>query len=481
MAEKYETVIGLEVHVQLNTRTKAFCGCATEFGNAPNSQTCPVCLGFPGSLPVLNKTALDHAIKVGLALGCQVQDYTKFDRKNYFYPDLPKNYQISQYDLPIAKDGYLDIEMPDGIRRIGIKRVHLEEDAGKLIHAERLSRVDFNRAGIPLLEIVSEPDLRSPQEAYGYLSDLKGIIEYLEVSECDMEKGSLRCDANISVRKKGDSRLGVKSELKNMNSFKAVRDALEFEVARHTASLNDGKPLIQETRLWDVKELKTSPMRTKEEAKDYRYFPEPDLPPFLISKAKIEEIRSVIPKLPKARIALFVKDYGLTEKDAKMLVLPKKNADYAQECFEGYPQDDKKPMVNWLTGPLFSEANSRNCQLYELKIPGGIPELVGLIRAVEKGVVSHLTAKSVLSKSLDSGKPASGIIRDNNLAQVSDSGQLEGAISEVIRENAKSVSDYKQGKDNALMFLVGQVMRKTAGKANPKVVTELLKRRLGNA
>ncbi|MHC4115814.1 MAG: Asp-tRNA(Asn)/Glu-tRNA(Gln) amidotransferase subunit GatB, partial [Planctomycetota bacterium] len=286
---EYETVIGLEVHLQLKTQTKVFCGCSTEFGKNPNTQTCPVCLGFPGALPVLNETALLYAIKVGLALNCTIQEFTKFDRKHYYYPDLPKNYQISQYDLPIAKQGCLDINLDNQSKRIGIRRVHLEEDAGKLIHQEETSFVDYNRAGQPLLEIVSEPEINAPQEAYAYLTLLKSLIEYLDVSDCDMEKGSLRCDANISLRARGAKELGVKTELKNMNSFRAVRDALGFEVARQTELLKEGQPVIQETRLWDIKEGKTLPMRFKEEAKDYRYFPEPDLPPFMLSAQKIDE------------------------------------------------------------------------------------------------------------------------------------------------------------------------------------------------
>jgi len=477
----FETVVGLEVHVQLKTKTKAFCGCSTEFGSEPNSQVCPVCLGFPGSLPVLNKTALDYAVKVGLALNCTVQEFTKFDRKHYFYPDLPKNYQISQYDLPLSKNGYLDIDADGKLKRIGIIRVHLEEDAGKLIHREDLSLVDLNRTGIPLLEIVSAPDINSPQEAYGYLRDLKCIIEYLEVSDCDMEKGSLRCDANISLRKKGETKLGTKAELKNLNSFKAVKDALAFEIERQGGLLKDGNTIVQETRLWDAKEAKTMPMRAKEEAQDYRYFPDPDLVPFIIDSKKIEEIKKNIPELPREKIERFIKDYGLSEYDAKILAASKKDAAYAEDLIKEYPDKDKKSIVNWLIGPLASIASSSNLCISQVKIPGGNSEFIKLVKSVEDGSISNLTAKAVLNESILRQVAASLIIRDKNLFQVSDSAILEKAADEVISANEKSVNDYKQGKANALMFLIGQVMKKTQGKANPKAAQEILKRRLDNA
>jgi len=477
MAE-YEPVIGLEVHVHLKTKTKAFCGCSREFGQKPNSQVCPVCLGFPGSLPVLNELAFDYAIKVGLALNCQVQERTKFDRKHYYYPDLPKNYQISQYDLPIAKDGFLDIYLDEGVKRIRIKRVHLEEDAGKLIHQEERSLVDFNRTGIPLLEIVTEPDIKSPLQAHEYLNSLKNIIEYLEVSDCDMEKGSLRCDANISVRKKGVEVLGTKAELKNMNSFKAVKEALDFEIERQTALLEEGKPIIQETRLWDMRGAKTVSMRAKEEAQDYRYFPEPDLPEFVISQDKINGIKKGIPELPRQKIARFIRDYSLSEYDARILAFSKKDADYAESCLEAYPQEDKKPIVNWLIGPLLSEANMRKCRLGDLKVPvAGLLELVNLVLRDE---LSNLSAKSVLTEMIDSGRPPIEIVRSKDLLQISDDASLKQRVEEAIKENPKSTQDYRQGKENAIMFLVGQVMKKTGGKANPKLAQEMLKRRLSD-
>ena len=476
---EYETVIGLEVHLQLKTRTKIFCGCSTEFGNQPNSQSCPVCLGLPGSLPVLNKTVLDYAIKVALSLDCQIQEYTKFDRKNYFYPDLPKGYQISQYDLPLAKNGFLDIELGNFTKQIRIRRVHIEEDAGKLIHRPDFSLVDFNRTGIPLLEIVSEPDLNSPLEAVEYLTALKSIIEYLDVSDCDMEKGSLRCDANISLRKKGEKKLGTKTELKNMNSFKAVKDALGFEIGRQTELLQKNKKVIQETRLWDAKELKTIAMRTKEGAQDYRYFPEPDLPPFVIDDKKVQEIKNTVGELPKEKMLRFIKEYGLSAYDAKILVSSKKDADFAEnECITPYPNIDKKPIVNWLIGPLASIASDSNCSISEVKIPGGSKELIKLVSLVEIGSLSNLMAKSVLSESISNGKLATAIIQEKNLFQISDTESLDNIAQVVIKDNPKSVNDYKAGKNNALMFLIGQVMKKSLGKANPQVVQEILKRRL---
>ncbi|MEK6727276.1 MAG: Asp-tRNA(Asn)/Glu-tRNA(Gln) amidotransferase subunit GatB [Candidatus Omnitrophota bacterium] len=476
---EYEVVIGLEVHLHLNTKTKAFCGCKAEFGKEPNTQVCPVCLGFPGSLPVFNKTVLDYAIKAALALNCKVQEYTKFDRKNYFYPDLPKNYQISQYDLPLSKEGFLDIDLDGKNKRIGITRVHMEEDAGKLIHREKVSLVDFNRTGIPLLEIVSDPHLNSPQEAYEYLSTLKSTIQYLDVSDCDMEKGSLRCDANISLRKAGEKELGRKTELKNMNSFKAVKGALSFEIQRQEGLLDEGKNIVQETRLWDPGAQETAPMRAKEGAQDYRYFPEPDLPPLIISKEKIEEIRKTIPELPKQKFLRFIKDYGLSAYDAKILVASKKGADFAEECMREYRGSDKKMIVNWLIGPVSSEANAKNCAISDLKVAA--KDLIELVGFIEKDEISNLSAKVVLTEMINSGLPALKIMKENNLIQISDAKALNAIIEEVIKENEKSVNDFKSGKEAALMFLVGQAMKKSAGKANPKTVKKMIKGRLANA
>jgi aspartyl-tRNA(Asn)/glutamyl-tRNA(Gln) amidotransferase subunit B len=472
---EYEVIIGLEVHVQLKTKTKAFCGCSTEFGQAPNTSVCPVCLGFPGSLPVLNKLALEFAIKVGLALNCRIQKYIRFDRKNYFYPDLPKNYQISQYSLPVAEDGFLDVELEEGIKkRIGIKRVHLEEDAGKLIHLEEYSLIDFNRAGIPLLEIVSYPEINSPQEAYEYLITLKEILRYLEVSDCDMEKGSLRCDANISLKKKKDLKLGTKIELKNMNSFKAVKDALSYEIERQKEFLEKDRPLVQETRLWDPREEKTISMRTKEEAQDYRYFPEPDLVPFILEEADVERIRNSLPEMPASKKQRFMERYGLSFKQVRFIVSEKKIADYFESCVNFYNQP--KIIYNWLCGPLMSEMNERKESIEELRV---FPEeLCGLIKLVEEKKISNLKAKEVLKKMLDTKKSFKEIIQEELITQISDSATLNKIIEEVLRENPKSVQDYKSGKTNALMFLVGQVMKKTQRNADAQLVQKLLKQML---
>jgi aspartyl-tRNA(Asn)/glutamyl-tRNA(Gln) amidotransferase subunit B len=475
----YEPVIGLEVHVQLKTKTKVFCGCSTEFGSDPNSQVCPVCLGFPGTLPVLNRLALEYSIKAGLALNCTVQEYTKFDRKHYYYPDLPKNLQISQYDLPISANGYLDIELDGRSKRIGIRRAHLEEDAGKLMHKDSVSLVDYNRTGQPLLEIVTEPEISSPEEAYEYLTNLKSIIRYIGVSDCDMEKGSLRCDANISLRPAGTEGLGTKSELKNLNSFKAVRDSLSYEIERHQQLLDDGKKIEQETRLWDDKTGKTLPMRSKEEAKDYRYFPEPDLPPFIINQATIEQIRKSIPELPKEKKLRFMREYGLSDYDAGILVASKETADYSEKRLKAYPHNYKSA-ANWLIGPLASVAANLNCDISQINIPPeNIAELIKLVE--EKQVISNLTGKAVLEKmARNPEKSAAAIIQEDNLAQNSDEASLEKEVGAVIRENPKVVAEYKAGKENSIMFLVGQVMKKSQGKANPKVVQEILKRRLLN-
>ncbi|MDD5476930.1 MAG: Asp-tRNA(Asn)/Glu-tRNA(Gln) amidotransferase subunit GatB [Candidatus Omnitrophica bacterium] len=474
----YQTVIGLEVHLQLKTKTKAFCGCAIDFGKAPNSGTCPVCLGFPGSLPVYNKEALNSAIKVALAFNCQIQEHTKFDRKNYFYPDLPKNYQISQFDLPLSRNGQLIIfDQDHQPKRIGITRIHLEEDAGKLIHEADSSLVDFNRTGIPLLEIVSEPDLNSPQEAFDYLSSLKSILEYLDVSDCDMEKGSLRCDANISLRPQGAKELGVKTELKNMNSFKGVKDALTFEVKRQTELLQSGQSWQQETRLWDAQKGLTVSMRSKEGAKDYRYFPDPDLAVFIIDAPMISRIKAGLPELPQEKMRRFMQEYALSEYDAKILTSSKKFADYAEECMKIFPDKDKKPIANWLIGPFTSVISNLADQAKQEYIQS--KNLVELVELVEKKqIISNLTGKIVLEEMFATGNTARAIITEKNLAQISDTGSLEIIVQEVINENPKSVSDYSAGKTNALMFLVGQVMKKSAGKANPKVVTDLIKRRL---
>lgn len=476
MSSGYKVVIGLEVHVHLKTKSKAFCGCSTVFGAEANSHTCPVCLGFPGSLPVLNKKAFESAIMTALALSCKVNNFTKFDRKNYFYPDLPKNFQISQYDLPLAEHGFLEIETESGPKRINITRVHFEEDAGKLVHKKDESLVDFNRAGMPLLEIVSDPDINSPDEAYSYLSNLKPVLQYIGVSDCDMEKGSLRCDANISIQKKDAKELGVKAEIKNMNSFKAVKEALSFEVSRQAKLLDEGGRIVQETRLWDEKKSITLSMRSKEGEQDYRYFPEPDLLPFTIKESEINRIKSLICELPNIRFERFVSDYKLSEYDARILISQKELADYFEECVKMF--NEPQLVCNWINGTVASEINSRKIDIAALNLSA--VNLVALLKFVKEGKISNLKAKDVLKDMLDTKKSAEEIIKAKNLFQVSDRGELEKFITEVINDNKKSVDDYNAGKKQAVMFLVGQVMSKTKGKANPKVVQELLTKRLDN-
>ncbi len=472
----FETVIGLEVHLQLKTKTKIFCGCANQFGQEPNSHTCPVCLGLPGTLPVLNKEALRSCIKVGLALNCQISPFIRFDRKNYYYPDLPKGYQISQHPLPVANDGFINIAVNKIPKRIGIKRAHLEEDAGKLIHdpQNNCSLVDYNRTGTPLVEIVSDPDLRSPQEAHDYLTALKLILQYLDVSDCDMEKGSLRCDANISIRAIGETKLGVKAEVKNMNSFKAVKTALEYEEKRQRQLLESGERVVQETRLWNEEKAVTISMRSKEEAHDYRYFPEPDLMPFIIDAGMLKEIKSSLPESPTEKSSRFLKDYSLNEYDAQILIQDKNLAAFFEDCTKIYAQPKK--ICNWLIGPILQELNERRKDIQAIGLKPN--DLTNLIALVEKGAVSNLIAKDVLKEMFESKKTAEQIISQKGLSQVSDESALEKIADEVIGENKSVVDQIKQGKESALGFLVGQAMRKSQGKANPKILGDIIKRRI---
>lgn len=477
--QQFETVIGLEVHLQFKTKTKIFCGCANEFGARPNSQTCPVCLGLPGTLPVFNRTALDYALKVALALKATISPLIKFDRKNYFYPDLPKGYQISQFDKPIARDGFIIVPTGNGPKRIGIHRAHLEEDAGKIIHDSdiRSSLVDYNRTGTPLMEIVTEPDIRTPQEAYDYLTTLKLILKYLDVSDCDMEKGSLRCDANVSVRLVGETKLRTKSEIKNLNSFKAVKAALEFEENRHRNIYLSGGTITQETRLWNEEKQMTLTMRSKEQAHDYRYFPEPDLVPFLVSNEQVDDVRKTLPELPDAKLNRFKSQYNLSDYDATVLVQEKEIANFFEDSAKIYKE--YKKICNWLTGAIAAQINARNTTIDQLKISP--QNLIDLIAKVEDGVVSNLVAKDILVMMIDSGQSADIIIKEKGLAQVSDDSALEKIIDQILSENPAVVAQIKEGKDNALGFLVGQAMKKTQGKANPKKLGEMIKRRLVNA
>ncbi len=478
----YETVIGLETHVQLATKSKIFCGCSTKFGSEPNINTCPVCLGLPGSLPVLNQEALWLGIKVGLAINAKISARIKFDRKNYFYPDLPKAYQISQFDMPVCSSGELVIEMKSGkdakltSKRIGITRAHLEEDAGKLLHEDVKdgSWVDYNRAGVPLLEIVSEPDLRTPEEAYAYLTMLKAILIYLGVSDCNMEEGSLRCDANVSIRKPGESKFGTKVEIKNLNSFKGVQKSLEYEVKRQAEALESGEKIIQETRLWNEGKGQTFPMRSKEHAHDYRYFPEPDLVPFVVKQPKIDEIRKSLPELPQARIKRFRETYGLPEYDSLVLVDEKPLADYFETCVS--EKVSAKLVSNWLLTELLGALNERKIPFEQNPIDP--KKMAGLIRLMEDNTISGKIAKDVLPLMIDEKKSAEQIVKEKDWVQVTDLGLIEKAIDQAIMANPAVVEQYKSGKKQSLGFLVGQVMKQTQGKANPKIVNELLERKL---
>ncbi|MFH1856415.1 MAG: Asp-tRNA(Asn)/Glu-tRNA(Gln) amidotransferase subunit GatB [Candidatus Omnitrophota bacterium] len=483
---KYEAVIGLEVHVQLLTESKVFCGCKNAFGVEPNTLVCPVCLGMPGALPVLNKKALEYSRKTALALNCKISSETKFDRKNYFYPDLPKNFQISQFDKPLSYDGFLEVETGGKEEKIRIKRAHLEEDAGKLIHEGDCSLVDFNRTGTPLLEIVTEPNITSAEQAYNYLIKLKSILRYLGVSDCNMEEGSLRCDANVSIRPEGETELGVKAEVKNLNSFKAVKAALEYEIERQKETLEEGAKIVQETRLWDADKCKTFSMRSKEEAFDYRYFPEPDLPLFVITAGEVEEIKKRLPELPDDKKKRFMEEYGLSDYDAGILIQEISLADY----FEGTNKilNNPKIMANWITGPIFKEINKRKLDIKNLEEIISSEHLVKVINLVLNGKINITSAKEKaipwlmdayerkISGEADEEVSVWKVIE--GLAQISDTKELEGIAQKVIEENKKSAQDYLSGKQNAIMFLVGQVMKQTKGKANPQVVRDLLEEKI---
>lgn len=473
---EYEAVIGLEVHAQLLTRSKIFCGCPTTFGAPPNTQTCPVCLGMPGSLPVLNRKAVEFALKMALATNCRVAPESVFARKNYFYPDLPKGYQISQYEQPLAEHGYLDIVVNGHRKRVGITRIHLEEDAGKLIHSETrpVSFVDFNRTGVPLIEIVSEPDLRTPEEAVEYLKGLRNILLYLEICDGNMEEGSLRCDANISLRPVGATGFGTKVELKNMNSFRFLRQALEYEIRRQRALLADGREIVQETRLWDQTRGQTFSMRGKEEAHDYRYFPDPDLVPVKIAPEWLAEIRRSLPELPAARAARFVKDLGLPEYDAEVLTGEKALADYFEACLKEFPQPKK--VANWIMSELMRELKKEEAGLAALKVT---PRALGrLLALVDRGDISGKIAKAVFEEMMATGKDPHDIVREKGLVQISDAGALECLAREIIAAHPKEAADYKAGKNKVLGFFVGQLMKKTRGQANPQLANEIFQRLL---
>jgi aspartyl-tRNA(Asn)/glutamyl-tRNA(Gln) amidotransferase subunit B len=478
----YEPVIGLEVHVQLKTATKAFCACSARFGDPPNTNTCPVCLGLPGALPVLNRRAVELGIRAALALHLKVQESSRFARKNYFYPDLPKGYQISMYELPLATGGWLEIEHDGQTKRIGITRLHLEDDAAKNLHegfpdsAEK-SYVDYNRGGTPLAEIVSEPDLRSPTEAHAYLTALKQVLLYTEVSDCNMEEGSLRCDANVSVRRRGAEKFGTKAEVKNLNSFRFLQHALEYEIERQISVLESRGKIDQETRLWNVAAGRTEPMRSKEFAHDYRYFPEPDLLPVRVSAAWRDEIASTMPELPEAKRKRFVRDLGITPYDAEVLASTRALADYFEAVVRaGAPA---KPAANWIQVDLLRLLNEAGKEIAESPVQPA--ELAALVAKVEGGEINAATGKKVFARMFETGKPAAGIIAAEGFSQISDTGEIERWCREVIEKNPDNAAKYRAGNEGVFKFFVGQVMKETRGQAHPHVVTDVLKRVLAES
>ncbi|MFA5352667.1 MAG: Asp-tRNA(Asn)/Glu-tRNA(Gln) amidotransferase subunit GatB [Thermodesulfovibrionales bacterium] len=473
---KYEVVIGLEVHAQMATDTKIFCGCSTKFGSGPNSQTCPVCIGMPGVLPVLNRKAVEFAIRTGIATNCTISPYSRFARKNYFYPDLPKGYQVSQYELPICEHGSIEIVVDGETKTIGITRIHMEEDAGKNIHegSGSYSFVDLNRTGVPLMEIVSEPDLRSPQEAAAYMKKLRTILRYLGVCDGNMDQGSLRCDANVSIRPVGQKEFGTRTELKNINSFRFVEKALEYEIKRQIKVTEEGGRVIQETRLWDSAANVTQSMRSKEEAHDYRYFPEPDLVPIVTPKEWIDEIRSSLPELPDDKRHRFISDYGLPEYDADLLTSERSTADWYEEAVKAGGQP--KAVSNWMMGELMRLLNEENRSIEDCLVKPGL--LADMLKLMDSGTISGKIAKTVFEEMYRSGKDASVIVKEKGLVQISDTGALETAIDEVIAANPSETERFRGGDEKLMGFFVGQVMKATKGKANPGMVNELLKKKL---
>jgi aspartyl-tRNA(Asn)/glutamyl-tRNA(Gln) amidotransferase subunit B len=479
MTAAYEAVIGLEIHAQLMTATKIFCGCSTSFGAPPNTHVCPVCLGLPGALPVLNRAAVDYAVRMALALGCDVHEQSVFARKNYFYPDLPKGYQISQYERPLATGGGLDIRVNGTSKFVRLTRIHMEEDAGKSLHegfpdSDRRTYLDFNRAGVPLIEIVTEPDMRSAEEAAHFFEKLRQLAVWLGVNDGNMEEGSLRCDANVSVRRAGDTTLGTKAEVKNVNSFRYLQKALEYEIERQIDIIEHGGRVVQETRLFDSAQGRTFSMRSKEEAHDYRYFPEPDLPPVVVDEARRNEIRASLPELPEARQQRFVSEYSLPEYDANLLTQSRLLADYFEATARA--AGNPKAASNWIMGEILRTMKERGIGIEQIPVT---PEaLAGLIKLVDRGTISSTVAKDVFGKMYDTGRSAEDIVQSEGLAQVGDEDALLGLVREAIAANPDAVAQFRKGRNNAFGFLVGAVMKASRGKANPKVVNELLRREL---
>ncbi len=474
---EFTPVIGLEVHAQLNTRTKIFCSCATAFGAPPNTHTCPVCLGMPGVLPVLNRKVVDYTIKMALATHCTVQPESRFARKNYFYPDLPKGYQISQYEFPIATNGHLNIDIDGRTIRIGITRIHMEEDAGKLIHDpdRPISRVDLNRTGVPLMEIVSEPDIRSPEVAGEYLRRLRAILRYLDISNGNMEEGSFRCDANVSIMPEGSAVFGTRAEVKNLNSFKHVEKAIVHEIARQKEIVLDGGRVVQETRLWQPEKGQTESMRGKEDAHDYRYFPDPDLLPLVIDESWIEHIRAQMPELPAQRKARYMADYGLPSVDARVLTGNRELADYFEACLAHF--DQPKTVANWIMGDLLGLLNAKGLEIDQS--PVSPEDLAGLLKLLAENVISGKIAKTVFEAMAETGKPANAIVEEKGLVQVSDASAIDPIVDAIITNHPDEVARYRDGRKKLMGFFVGLVMKETKGKANPKIVNEMLREKLG--
>jgi aspartyl-tRNA(Asn)/glutamyl-tRNA(Gln) amidotransferase subunit B len=474
---QYEVVIGLEIHSQLLTDTKIFCGCSTKFGSEPNTQTCPVCIGMPGVLPVMNRKAVEYVVRTGLSTNCSISSYSRFARKNYFYPDLPKGYQISQFELPLCVQGSVDIKIDGSTRKIGLTRIHLEEDAGKNIHQDSGSEslVDLNRAGVPLMEIVTEPDIRTPREAVEFMKKLRIIVRDIGVCDGNMEQGSLRCDANISLRPEGQKELGTKTEIKNMNSFRFVEKALDYEIKRQIKVLGEGGRIVQETRLWNSEKGITEPMRSKEEAHDYRYFPDPDLMPIEFEKSLIETIRESIGELPHARRERFIKEHQLPEQDAELIAVNKSSSDFFDEAvgLGGNPIS----LSNWMKGEFAKSLNEENKSVEDSLIKPG--HLVDMLKLIDKGTISGKLAKTVFEEMYRTGKNAEEIVKEKGLVQMSDEAGIETIVDEIINKNPEAVERFKAGESKLMGFFVGQVMKETRGKANPKIVNELLRKKLG--